>query len=106
MQRGNYAANTDVFLGILLGKTRRNRGHLRLRLFQAHAGFNSRDDFQVVVSATGSFFGVEGDRNPQLVPASGKLEASRHHANHGVAFAIQTQRSSDYAWIGPESPLP
>ena len=64
MQRSNDAANADIFFGVLLGKARRNRGHLRLRLFQAHTGFHSRDDFQVVIPATGGFFRIESDRNP------------------------------------------
>src|SRR4029078_4205387 len=97
---------TGIRVRVLLLKASRDVIHVGTRLFEVNAWFQERDGLQGVPSAVGRFPCVEGDGDPQVHFAAGKLEVWRHNANDRVAFAVQGEGVFHYARVGAEPTLP
>ena len=82
MPEASAAAN--AFVGMLVGETRRNRPHVRVRGLDGHTGLQAGDDIEEVVAAFGGLGGGKLHRHPVVDVAAEEDERRRSHTQDQV----------------------
>src|SRR5690242_1168469 len=83
-----------------------DRIHVSLRLRQADAGFQTRDNVQVVATAVGKLFRTERQRHPQTHFPFEELKTGGHHTYDGEFLAVQQNVAIEDLWISTIARLP
>jgi hypothetical protein len=105
LQRLDEHAAPRIRVRILLRQPPGDGLQLGLRLRDRHAVLQTRDDVEVVRSASGSCPKVERERNPG-VGFHLEAETLRQDADDEVRLSVEIERLPEDPWIRPERRLP
>src|SRR5262245_3669462 len=93
---------------MLLLHALRECSHVRPRLRDRHAWFQSRNHAQVVGAAFvfAQVFGGEGDRFPDFSLVVGESKSRRRDADDGMALSVERDATTNDGRVARESPPP
>src|SRR5213593_3447328 len=91
---------------MLLRQPRGEDPHLRLRLFQGDAGFETRHGEIIVAGPRLEILRVDRQRRPDLNISRGILEFGAHDPDDGMEEILQADRLPDDVRVFRVTPLP